>query len=359
MRALWIALLIVTLGAAGCAATLSPAASSPDSTPVPSLPTVKLIDVPETLCREATQIRLRTRVTGHVPEGDPTWEIVDDEDAILAQGAWAFASSETLAIFPDGEPLPPGAYAVRLRAADTLLATWPFTVEEAAPAITEFSLGRTPEGASRDRFDAGTHHIYVRYAHEGVCPGSPLWITVRQGEELLCSHALTLESERGKGEVGCYRENESALEEGAYRAELTLMGRTRRGLSFDVGAEPAQPVCGPLFVAAGVTPEGDPILAGELFEWYTQVLYVGSRCTGLSEASTWESRWYRSGSPVRTALDSWEGGSEGLVWDSLAGTSTTPFLVPGTYTVSLTVDETTTLTGAFRVRGYTPPASNP
>jgi hypothetical protein len=52
----------------------------------------------------------------------------------------------------------------------------------------------------------------------------------------------------------------------------------------------------------------------------------------------WQSRWYREGTLVREEAGIWDGANEAMVWDSLTGVPENPFLLPGSYTVTLEID---------------------
>jgi hypothetical protein len=111
--------------------------------------------------------------------------------------------------------------------------------------------------------------------------------------------------------------------------------------------------CGPLFTAAGLTSDGEPFLPLTLFDWYTQVVYAGSTCRHLAPGTPWHSAWWHEGELVREADGTWQGASEGVVWDSLTGQPGNPFLVPGAYTVTLEIAGLS-LDAAFNVYEYEP-----
>jgi len=70
--------------------------------------------------------------------------------------------------------------------------------------------------------------------------------------------------------------------------------------------------------------------------------------------------WYRNGVNVRAASGVWEATSgAGVIWDSITGIPGAPFLLPGEYTVTLTLDDTAPLTTTFRLIAYVRPEPEP
>jgi hypothetical protein len=97
----------------------------------------------------------------------------------------------------------------------------------------------------------------------------------------------------------------------------------------------------------------------ESFEWYTQAIYAGRGCSQLSPATRWRATWYRNGEPARTTTGTWDGGSRGVVWDSVTGVITAPFLLPGTYSVTLNIAGVESQTATFDVIPYVTPEPTP
>jgi hypothetical protein len=262
---------------------------------------------------------------------------------------------------------------------DVHLANHTFTIDEDSAAITAFALAMSPTGPTVARLDAGVQHFYLRYIYADACLGTPYWVSVRYNDVLICTHDATLPQESGVETVPCYRKDGAALEDGVYEAELTMMGQVYHRDTFEVGTAPtplpptatptlaptATPAplplaCAPLFAAAGLTPDGEPFLPKDSFEWYSQVIYVGAQCENLPSTVSWESAWYRNGKPVRTASGVWSGsGGVGTVWDSITGVLRAPFLPGGTYMVSLTLEGSEPLTTTFRLIPYVKPESQP
>jgi len=101
-------------------------------------------------------------------------------------------------------------------------------------------------------------------------------------------------------------------------------------------------------------------LPQQRFEWYSQVIYVGTQCEGLRPGTRWQSVWYRNGVNVRAAGGVWqETGGAGVIWDSITGIPGAPFLLPGEYTVVLTLDGSVPLTTTFRLIAYVKPEPQP
>lgn len=354
-----ILLMLAFLG--GWAACQSPATPTPTSTPAIA-PEVTLPQATTTLCSAATHIRLTPRVQGAWPADNlAAWTLTAaDATDPLAAGTWSPASYELFAPFPGSAPLPAGDYALTLSLDGKPLARHPFAIAEAEPAITHHGLALTPAGPDVTRLVEGTRLIYIRYTYTGGCAGAPVWATVRYEDAILCTRRDTLPQASGTDWIACYREDGQALEPGAYRVELTLMGAAQSTFEFEVDAPPPPtptptprpPQCDALFTAMGLAPDGTPLLPGERFEWYTQVVHAGSYCEHLREGTPWTSRWFRNGQPVHSAEGRWEGGERGILWDSLSGSPNSSFLLPGTYSVTLHVDATVVITGEFRLIGY-------
>ncbi|MBN2392546.1 MAG: hypothetical protein JXR84_17580 [Anaerolineae bacterium] len=356
--------------------------SPPSPTPL-SPPQVTFKAAPDTLCQAATQIRL-------TPEAFDVWPITvkaqwtlthEGENAALSEGEWQPGMGELFVAFPKGEALPPGRYTLALHADGVSLGEHTFAITDETAAITSLDLALTPSGPALTQLPGGTQHFYLRYTYQGACPGAPYWITVRHAssDDIVCTHNATLLQAEGTESVACFEKNGAPLEDGDYHAELTLMGRTQHTLDFKAGddptptptatattvptstPEPPPPlVCATPFAAAGLTSEGEPFLPQNRFEWYSQVVYVGTQCEGLSPGTTWESTWYRNGKNVRTASGVWnEIDSAGVVWDSITGIPGAPFLLPGEYTVVLALDDSTPLTTTFRLIAYVKPSPEP
>ena len=333
------------------------------------------VNAPASLCRSATHLRLRPEIAGAWPiTATLTWRLTPaDAATLLNEGAWQPDLPEMFVDFPEGEPLAPGQYIVHLEAnlkADSeVIARHTFTVTATHPMVTDLTLAMTPDGPEVARLAAETRHFYVRYEYEGACTGAPIWVVVRRGEATVCKRSLTLTAVAGQSAVACYREDGAPFEAGAYRAALTLMGEPSREVAFEIGPPPPTPTpvptttptpdCGPLVISAGLTPDGDPVLVRESFEWYTQAIYAGRRCSHLSPATRWEATWYRNGEPARTTDGTWDGASSGMVWDSITGVITAPFLLPGAYSVTLEIAGAGAQTAAFDVIPYVTPEPTP
>jgi hypothetical protein len=277
--------------------------------------------------------------------------------------------------FPNGEPLPPNTYTVSLLWREIEVANHAFVVSDVAPTITALTVATTPgddieapDAEPGVRLSEGIRHFYVRYAYEGGCIGSPYWITVSdQSETTVCRQSGTLSKIDGHGAAACYQASGAIFDEGSYQATMVLMGETERSVPFDIGPDaptatpeptstpaPAAPTCGEPFAAAGLNPDGEPFLTASLFDWYTQVVYVGADCENLQPNTRWKSVWYRQGAITREAEGQWSGPEQGVVWDSLTGSEGNPFLAPGAYTVTLEIGATTSITVAFSIFGYRP-----
>lgn len=371
---------ILMCGLVGSLAACASNATSPP-TPTPIIPPqVTFEAAPDTLCQAATQIRFTPEALGVWPiTVKAQWTLSHEgESAVLSQGEWQPGMGELFVAFPKGEALPPGRYTLALRADGITLGEHTFAIAEDTAAVTSLGLALTPSGPALTRLPGGTQHFYLRYTYQGACPGAPYWITVRHQDAIVCTHNATLPQAEGTESVACYRKDGAPLEDGDYHAELTLMGRTQHTLDFTVGDDPtptptASPtatatpaptatpeppllVCAPPFAAAGLTPAGEPFLPQQRFEWYSQVIYVGTQCEGLRPGITWESVWYRNGVNVRVASGVWqETGGSGVIWDSITGIPGAPFLLPGEYTVTLTLDDTAPLTATFRLIAYVRP----
>ncbi len=344
-----------------------PAPTTPEP-PTPAPPTLSLPEVvfptaAARLCREAIQLRLTPQlVAGNALPVE--WGLLGENGGDpLAEGRWLPEEGELLVPFPQGRPLPPGAYRLLLAQGGTTLGEHHFRVMADAPRLTTFELSLTPDGPPLEESEALPHVLFVRYAFEAACPGAPLWITVNRSGEEFCRHNVTLERTEGNGAVSCYRPEGGPLEAGPYTAELTLMGEEAAQLTVRLGPEPRPEVprypvrCQAPFAALGLSPAGDPLQEDEAFEWYTQVMYVGVRCRNLPEGLTWEARWLHNGTEVRTHRSVWEGEAQGsgLLWDSLSGTEAAPFLIPGNYSVTFALEGIEPLIKSFRVIPYTPP----
>ena len=83
---------------------------------------------------------------------------------------------------------------------------------------------------------------------------------------------------------------------------------------------------------------------------------MGTQCEGLLPGTAWESVWYRNGVNVRAASGVWnQTDTAGVIWDSITGIPGAPFLLPGEYTVTLTLDGAEPLTATFRLIAYVRP----
>ena len=343
--------------------TASPVTAPAEATPTPP-PELRFPTASAELCREATQLRLQPLVDAAWPaELVAAWELTAaGDDAALASGEWSPEQRDLFVAFPQGAPLPPGEYVLTLRVGDARVGHYPFTVCADEAQLTSLSLALTPDGPGMGHLPDGTRTFYLRYAYDAICPGAPLWVTVSREDETICTHSLSLTEARGEGAVACYRAEGAPLEYGSYRATLTLMGEEVGGFLFLVGEKPVatvatvetvyHPVCEPLFTALGLTPAGEPYRHLERFEWYTQGVYAGTHCRDLPPQATWETHWYRQGEEVRVHHGVWAGPTEGVLWDSLTGTDAAPFLRYGTYSVTLTLADTTPLSASFRVYSY-------
>lgn len=344
--------------------------STPELEPTISVPNLRLVNPPETLCRDATQMRLQPVIESEWPTGVVAeWEIHrENEMAVIASGTWTPQERDLYIAFPDGEPLAPDDYVLDVRVNKATIADHTFSVQGVGPRLTSISLAPTPAGPAVAAIADLPRVFYLRYAYRGVCPGASLWLTVKHEEETVCSRNLTLQTGDGEGAVACYRDDGTTFQAGVYQATLTLAGNEGE-LTFNLGEDPEReeveveteapvvynPVCEPPFAAVGLMPDKTPYRPQERFEWYTQSVYVGAQCRDLPPSFIWVMRWYRNGEEVRVYRGRWQGGETGLLWDSLTGTEASPFLRPGTYTTTLALADEPPLEVGFRVVAYVPP----
>lgn len=356
----FIALLALVMGA--CTAP-----GTPPATGTPAPPTVALLAPPTRLCSRATQLRLEVR-TSHEPDtpAAATWTLVGASAETLSQGTWRPTDGPLLIPFPDNHPLPGGRYELRLDWGDTPLAGHAFEVASAPPRITRLDVSLLPQGQAVDTIPATCPTLFVNYGYADGCIGTPYWLTVQDDAgRAICAWHDTLTAMEGGDALPCYQAEGTPLAPGTYTATLTLADDITHQVAFAVAppptpmpqptatpsATPRPPRCTDPFVAAGLTPTGEPFLPLTLFDWYTQVVYVGVRCRGLAPGQPWQAMWYHQGDPVRTAQGTWQGPAEGVVWDSLTGVPEDPFLRPGTYTVTLQIADTA-FNQTFNVYAY-------
>ncbi|MFP4343946.1 MAG: hypothetical protein ACLFU8_04540 [Anaerolineales bacterium] len=362
MRKVLLVVALLAFGTASCVQQPGAAPPEGERSPAPA-PVLRFAETEERLCREATQLRLRPLVAGAWRPGESAEWFLSPADGseVLTSGTWSPEDQELFVAFPRGELLLPGEYRVRITLEEQEVGHYTFAVRGEEPLLEDVGLSLTPDGPAVADIDEAHHVFFVRYAFENVCPGSPLWIAVDYGEEPLCRRKITLEESEGQGVEACYRADGEPLEAGEYSLVITLMGEEAVRTAFRVGAEPVvesppAPVCRELFTAMGLSPEGAPFRALSGFEWYTQVVYAGARCRDLGPDLRWEARWYRDGEPVRLETGRWKGQERGVVWDSLTGTEEAPFLPPGTYSLTLSLEGMASpLTSTFRVIPYVPP----
>lgn len=356
---------ILLLGMPGCAQTVT---QTPLPTPTQT-PTVRILSAPKTLCKAATQLWLAI-VTENVSISDQEtpWLLKATNDAVpLARGDWTIGAQELFIGFPEGQPLSPGEYSIDLYLRNDIVAQHTFAISPEVPEVVDVYLSLTPNGAPLpELLPVGIMHFYINFDFKGACTGAPYWITIRDTSTVQCHHTGNLTQSSGSGSVACYKEDSTAFQSGAYNATLVLMGEVESALSFQVRpatpnptptAAPPTPTplfCEQLFTSAGLTPTGEPFLSRESFNWYTQAVYVGTRCKNLATDTIWQTLWHRNGEQIRTAQGQWSGESEGTIWDSITGLEEAPFLNPGTYTVTLELHDTTPLTTEFRIIAYPP-----
>ncbi len=369
-------LLLIVLGLTACTPTSStvvPVASVP-----PALPHVTFTQTPDIVCQSAAQIRLVPRITGAWPrEVSATWQLTASSNSdVLDQGTFSPEAEHLFIPFPEGKSLPPGDYTLTLYLQDTKLAEHTFSVSGEAPAIRDILLTLTPAGPIVSKLANHTYLFYLQIIYEGACPGAPLWVSVRHKEQAVCVSNKTVSTASGTHMVPCYRAEGNVLEPGTYRVDASLMGQADAQQEFEVEAPPPTSTptllptptppppptptphpltCKSLFAATGLKPEGQPFLPQEIFDWYSQSIYVGSQCQHIPSDMAWQSAWYRNGETVRETQGVWTGGPEGTVWDSITGAPGAPLLLPGDYTVTLTLAATTELTTSFHILYYPQP----
>jgi len=359
-RALFLVLACLLLMAPACA---MPPTSTGARWPAVATasPTLTFSAAPPTLCRDATQLRLHPVIEGTTPLALPaTWHLAAAGDpAPLASGQWIPGQPDLFVAFPKGQPLAPGDYTLTLTADEATLGSHTFAILDTEAQLTGTELYLTPDGPAAEALETETPVFYLHYTYSAACPGTPLWVTVSREEVPLCSQHLSLSEDHGTGVVACYRQDGAVWERGDYTALLTITGSDPVTFSLRIGPELHTPTCEPLFVAAGITPDGSPTALQTRFQWYTQALYSGTLCRDLPPDLGWELSWQRSGSEVRHYRSTWQGDAEGALWDSLAVTETTRFLTAGAYSVTLTMDGQSPLTATFTIIPYTPPTETP
>lgn len=355
--------LLVLMGIGACGAPDAPPATQP-----PVAPSVVLLTPPTWLCSRATQLRLEVR-TSHRPDTPVSWTLVNGSGEALGQGTWQLTDGPLLIPFPDHRPLPGGLYELQLDWGDTPLVRHTFEVAAAPPRITRLDVSLLPQGQAVDMVPASSSVLFINTGYENGCLGTPYWLTVQdRAGQAICARHDTLTARTGSDAFPCYQAGGKPLAPGTYTATFTLADDIARQTTFAVVAPPTPtpqptaaptatprpPRCSDPFVAAGLTPTGEPFLPLTLFDWYTQVVYAGVHCRGLTPGQPWQAMWYHQGEVVRTAQGTWQGPTEGVVWDSLTGVPEDPFLRPGTYTVTLQVADTAFMQ-TFDVYAYPSP----
>ncbi|MEA3307924.1 MAG: hypothetical protein U9Q70_00235 [Chloroflexota bacterium] len=334
--------------------------SEPASTVAPVL---QLSSPPAEICRDATQLRLQPVVDDEMLIESFQWELrATGTEPVLAAGEWSPRQRELIIPFPSGQPLPPGEYVLHLKWGTAVVAAHKFTILAQGSELTSATLSLTPVGPRVTSLIRSPRVFYLHYEYESACRGAPLWVTVKYGEELVCSRNMTLPEDHGQGVVACYQQNGALFAEGEYQATLTLLGGEERILAFRVGREPVaepgteiyRPICESPSVSMGLTPDGKPYRSLERFEWYTQGVYLSTRCHNFPSEMAWEARWYREGEEIRVYAGQYEGPDEGFIWDSITGVEKAPFLSPGYYTATINISDTLPLTVAFRLFPYVP-----
>jgi hypothetical protein len=365
---MWIYLLIVCGLLVACGEA-TPVRDQPtkDVEPTVPVPSLRFVNPPTLLCRDATQLRLRPIVEGAWPADTvATWEVrPGSETTVVAKGTWTLKERDLFVALPDGAPLVPGDYVFTLYVNAVEVVSHTFTVQGTAPRLKDVSLALTPAGPTITDLETLPRIFYLRYAYEAVCPGAPLWVTIMREDEKVFNRNLALQTERGEDYVACYLDNGTRFEPGTYEAVLTLVGGEEARLTFHLEEAPPapeatqtpiaqDPICGAPSVAMGLTPDGRPFRPLERFEWYTQAVYVIAECRDLPQGLRWIARWYRNGEEIRVHRGEWEGDETGILWDSLTGTEEAPFLNPGTYTTTLSIGSQSPLKVGFRVVPYAP-----
>jgi len=365
---LWVGVCLAAVLWSGC--SVIPGTPAPTTTLAPVFPEIDVRGAPERLCREATQLRLEPLLRGPWElEEVATWRLtaVDSETA-LAVGEWSPLQRDLLIPFPKGMSLPAGNYRVVLESGTQALLTHTFTVLPDVSELLELELLLSPVGPVVTRVPDASRVFYIQFRYAGVCPGASLWLSVSDDDKgVICTHSLTLPEMAGAAFAVCHREDGDFFAAGAYRATLTLAAAGTWTLDFKVGEDPTpvpQPPtyathCDPLFTAAALDPQNQPLLTTDRFQWYTQAVYVGATCYDLPPATPWLARWYRQGVVVREFEGLWGGSLTGIIWDSYAGSPEAPFLRSGTYSATLAISGTAPLTTTFSVIAYTPPAPTP
>jgi hypothetical protein len=362
----WLGLAAGLIGiiAASCTSFSTPVVT----TITPRPPTVELVDLPQVVCSSATQVKVQVLTSNNLTAAPPaTWELRTSSGQRLQEGTWVIRDGTFLVPFPDGRALPPGTYTLDMSWEGQHLAGHDFTVGPGATAIDSLNVSLVPDGSALAVLPAGVQVFYVGYSFEGGCVGAPYWISVRDPSgATVCNRNGILDTIAGTGQMACYREEAEAFAVGAYEVEMTLMGEVIKLLDFSVEPDPPKPtivpspsptppgvICDTLFTAAGITSEGESFLPLTLFDWYTQVVYAGTRCLNLLPETQWHSRWYHQGELIRESDGTWNGLPEGVVWDSLTGQPDAPFLLPGFYTVTLEISGVP-LSAVFDVYQYEP-----
>ncbi|MBN1177646.1 MAG: hypothetical protein JXD18_00410 [Anaerolineae bacterium] len=111
-------------------------------------------------------------------------------------------------------------------------------------------------------------------------------------------------------------------------------------------------------IALGVDGAGEPLLAGDVFDWNTKTVYVVFDYAGMQDGPEWSAVWTRNGAEVGREAGMWDVaryGAAGRRWAVLVAPAG-DVLYGGEYVVTLAIGGEVQAERAFRVQYYVTPA---
>jgi hypothetical protein len=335
----------------------------------------------DTFCMGTPQIVAEIAMAGIEPETSWHWEVQREGETLdtLPAAPWGREATHTIRVLAgDSGGVEPGRYTLLLHAGDRVVGAHTFQVLDIAPRVSNLRVADvpqspsiTPDGPDESTFESGLRVLYLGHEYEGLCPQVTLSYALYHEEAPVQEIVETWRgTPQGQTQVSFQAPGDLPFPPGDYAVVVTIAGDEQARVGFAIAEETTDtlapetpPTFGDLTIAAGVQPDGTPVLPApdNRFDWNTKLVYTIFDYVGMVDGLKWSATWMRNGEEVAREEHFWDieadgpSGTRWVTYHDERGVS----LPGGNYSVTLYVETVSQGTAEFNVLYYVPPQPTP
>jgi hypothetical protein len=335
----------------------------------------------DTFCMDTPQIVAEIAMAGIEPETSWHWEVQREGEILdtLPAAPWGHEATHTIRVLTgDSGSVEPCQYTLLLHAGDRVVGAHTFQVLDTAPHVSNPRVADVPQspqgtsgGPDESTFESGLRVLYLDHEYEGFCPQVVLSYALYHEEAPVQEIVETWRgTPQGQAQVSFQAPGDLPFPPGDYEVAVTIAGEEQARARFTIAEETAEapapetpPAFGNLTIAAGVQPDGTPVLPApdSQFDWNTKLVYTIFDYVGMVDGLKWSATWMRNGEEVAREEHFWDieaYAPSGTRWVTYHDERGVP-LPGGNYSVTLYVENALQGTAEFNVLYYVPPEPTP